>query len=819
MKAKTWLALVATTLAVLGLFFLSAASLSRSPSAGSYNESGSMMNGLAKKSMRSFGGNNSYGDEPEAPPPPAMAAEPQPMAERSMKGLGLRGAGPGGGGLGDAMGFGALGGKSDEGKMGRMDARKKNAPKQPASKEEKDEDGEASGGEGGLAAPAATRAWFPETFLFRPIVVTDASGRAKVEVKVPDRLTTWHVLALAHSREGAQAGTSTDFLGTLPAYVDPVVPPFLIAGDEVRLPVQLVNTTNAAISTKLELSAVGGTLSSSGSAVKVPAEGSDVQYVTLKVPRPGMAALKATLGTTDAVEREVAVKPAGQLVTVSAGGTLAAPRELQLEGPKEPLEGSEKLRLMVFPGALSLVKSELSASPARGGVAEDAYTLLLAGRAAGLLSSLGATPDTAAIRDTAVLAGQRAIRHARSPDVPTAALLTEAALAHGDNPVMARLGERLAAQVARAQRPDGTCQGATGWTLQRLLVTTAECVRAVRASRDTTAAKSRANGVTLKAAGAFARNLARVEDGYTAAAILASGAADGTLADELRKKVLAAIEPRPDGSKVLAVQSGVVRADGVAPSVMEATATAVLALGLDAPESADLGTALLGGYNPYFGWGDGRANLLALRAVVELFKAPVPANVRIVLERDGKEIVAGALDASKLQEVLTLNADAEGSAGLHGWTLRSEPAVPGLGFSLTLQAHVPWKDEAPTPGLELKVAMPDGLEVGKASDVKLTVAAPAGTATVLKLALPAGVQADRPPLDALVSSGRILSFETEDGSLKLHLPARGAGATFEAAVRVVPTLAGTLHADATTLAPEGRPQLARTFKPAVWKVK
>ena len=124
------------------------------------------------------------------------------------------------------------------------------------------------------------------------LLVLDASGsmwgqvdgRAKIEVKVPDRLTTWHVLALAHSREGAQAGTTADFLGTLPTYVDPVVPPFLIAGDEVRLPVQIVNTTNAAIATKLELSAVGGALSTNGGPVKVPAEGNEVQYVTLKVP-------------------------------------------------------------------------------------------------------------------------------------------------------------------------------------------------------------------------------------------------------------------------------------------------------------------------------------------------------------------------------------------------------------------------------------------------------------------------------------------------------------------------------------------------------
>ena len=41
------------------------------------------------------------------------------------------------------------------------------------------------GGEGSVEAP--TRSWFPETFLFDPLVVTDESGRATVPVRVPDR--------------------------------------------------------------------------------------------------------------------------------------------------------------------------------------------------------------------------------------------------------------------------------------------------------------------------------------------------------------------------------------------------------------------------------------------------------------------------------------------------------------------------------------------------------------------------------------------------------------------------------------------------------
>src|SRR6185436_16620228 len=122
--------------------------------------------------------------------------------------------------------------------------------------------GSASGSLGGLVGgeeaeieePAApTRAWFPETFLFAPLVVTNSDGVATHQVRVPDRLTSWRVLALAHSRAGAQAGAETTFRGTLPTYVDPVVPAFLMTGDEVSLPIQIVNTTDEAVTGTLRL--------------------------------------------------------------------------------------------------------------------------------------------------------------------------------------------------------------------------------------------------------------------------------------------------------------------------------------------------------------------------------------------------------------------------------------------------------------------------------------------------------------------------------------------------------------------------------------
>ena len=681
--------------------------------------------------------------------------------------------------------------KSNE--MARKDAAKVMVPKAPGP-------GNAKGD--GDGAEAVTRAWFPETFLFEPLVVTDDRGEATVPVHVPDRLTTWRVLALAHSRNGAQGGATTSFLGTLPTYVDPVVPAFLMSGDEIRLPIQIINTTEAQVASNLDLQVEGAVLTGASGPKTIPAQGSLVEYATLKANRAGTIKLRVGLGATDAIVRTIDVMPAGKPVTVLRTGTLAAPRSLTIEGPPGSDPTTDRVRLLVFPGALALLRAELSVSTARAGVAEDAYALLLAGKASELLVSLGDQPDPQALRTLSILTSQRAIRDGRTLDVTRATLLAEAALAHPDNPVLARLGERAVAYLAQHQRPDGTFSGETGWTLQRVMIATADGTRAASANLATAHARQRAMAVQAKAAGAFARSFEQVPDAYTAAAILASGAVKGELADKLRTRVLDGIKATDDGAKYLHVDDNVVRADGSVPTRAEATALAVLALSGDPKATAtlaDLGTTLLGSYSPAYGWGDGRANLSCMRAVLQLFKAPLPAAVKVTLTMDGKPITSGQFDSAQLKDVLVLDGPAAGFTGSHTWAITAEPAVPGLGYSLALQAWVPWTQQTTQGGLEL--ALPAKLEgtVGKPTEIAINAIAPSGMAVHIRHALPAGVQVDRPSLEALIASGQLQRFELADGKIDLHLTPLQPGQTFAAKYKVIPTLAGKLRSAASLI--------------------
>lgn len=737
-----------------------------------------------------------YEAELQAPPPPPAPSEPRAKAKRG--GLALDGFGPGGGGMA-----------------------KQSAPVISRElSESAPPKGEVADAAEGAGPVAATRAWFPETFLFEPLVVTNADGQATVPVRIPDRLTRWRVLGLAHSQTGEQSGAVASFQGTLPVYVEPVLPGFLVAGDEVRLPIQVVNTTDREVSGALRFEVSNArALESGGGALRVPAQGSVLRYAVVRAERAGTAVIRARFGDADALVKELPVLPAGRPVRSSAGGTLASERTVALAAPEGAIPEASRIRLSVFPGALALLRSELSFAERRASFADDAYALLLAGRAPALLENLGETADRVALRQKTLVLQQRALRHARVADAATAALLAEATLAHPENPILARLGERLLSTLASSQRPDGTFQGGSGWTLQRLLVATADGVRALRAgSAVNEAGTRRSEAAAVRASGAFERYAGQVQDGYTAAAILASGAASGAVKEALRERIRAAIATAGDGTRYLPVEAGIQRADGGRPSPVEATALAILALEGD-PDAPlpDLGAYLLSHYTPYSGWGDGQTNLAALTAVVAVFRAPLPGQVRVVLEQDGRVIAEGTVEPKQAQDLRSFEARGEKlSSG--AFTVRAEPAIPGLGFRLERESWVPWKAEAPS-GLELAVTVPASFRVGEAATLQLTAAGPAHSAWSLRTALPAGVQVDRPALDAQVSAGALAGYEVEDGAITLQVPPRGPGQPFQTQLRVFPTLAGRLNAAASSLEVEGRPGLAAYAPSGTWLIR
>ncbi len=145
------------------------------------------------------------------------------------------------------------------------------APEAMAKAEGDMEDASAAGQ---LPAGVELRAEFADTAFWSPHVTTDAEGRAIVEVKLPDNLTTWVARAVGVTAATEVGEATTEILVTKPLLVRPVVPRFFVVGDRVRLAALVTNQTSAALSTEVTLGSTGLTLEEPAvRTVDVPANG------------------------------------------------------------------------------------------------------------------------------------------------------------------------------------------------------------------------------------------------------------------------------------------------------------------------------------------------------------------------------------------------------------------------------------------------------------------------------------------------------------------------------------------------------------------
>lgn len=647
----------------------------------------------------------------------------------------------------------------EEGRVGKKENRLAGKP----------DDGEASPDETTL------RRWFPEAFLWQPLVETDANGHATVDVRVPDSLTTWRVLGLAHDRAGRQAGTVATFDTRLPAWVEPVTPAFLYAGDEVVVPVQVFNGGADALRETLRVDATGVWRGGGQLAVTVPVGSSDRRDVRLVTTGAGPARLVATLGGADAVERVIPVRPVGRPVVTSRGGTLATTRSFPIQSADGADPRTESLEVLVFSGPLSVLAAELEALPTGPSICERGYGLALAGRLAALVRATGATLDPKASRRALQVGWQRVSPYAVNPDPATATDLLLVTRGISDHELASAAAARLTREVADAQRADGTWARQDTAPLQQVLVQTALAVRAL--PNDAELARSRARG-------AFERHLRRVEDPYTASAILATGLLDKDSASVLEKLLIDAIVER-DGARVLTVPDGVKNAWGWTPSRAEALAWATLALQprADLTWRGDLVGELLQGYAPGAGFGAGAADVLVLDALLGALP-PAPRPVEVSLLLDGQIVARGTVDPG--QPKLPVRLMAQPGAGAHTITLQTASEVPGLGFAATLRDWVPWTGSEALPGVDVEVDV-GPMRLGREGTVTVTLAAPSGVGVDVVVPLPAGAQVDaasvRDPAGAVTATVR-------PDAVLLHARPFGAGEIVSVTIPVQPAFAG-----------------------------
>ncbi|HEY5947537.1 MAG TPA: alpha-2-macroglobulin family protein, partial [Kofleriaceae bacterium] len=144
-------------------------------------------------------------------------------------------------------------------------------PKQGAKKQAENKNGkDDEDGEGTKAI--AIRSNFNPLAAFSPTVKTGADGKAIVEVKMPDNLTRYRIVAIVASGDKQFGKGESAVTARLPLMVRPSPPRFLNFGDTFKLPVVVQNQTDAPMTVKLAMRATNAAITDgAGREVSVPA--------------------------------------------------------------------------------------------------------------------------------------------------------------------------------------------------------------------------------------------------------------------------------------------------------------------------------------------------------------------------------------------------------------------------------------------------------------------------------------------------------------------------------------------------------------------
>jgi hypothetical protein len=199
------------------------------------------------------------------------------------------------------------------------------------------------------------REFFPETLVWQPSLETDAAGRARLDFKLADNITTWKMSVIASTEDGRLGMAEREFLSFQPFFAEHDPPRILTEGDRISLPVVLRNYLERPQSVTLEMKPESwfALVGAPRQTATVPAGEAarptfDFRAVaSIKDGKQRVTALGAEAG--DAIEKPVTVHPDGEERAQTAATLFDAAGTLAVNLPAETIRGSIQSELKIYP--------------------------------------------------------------------------------------------------------------------------------------------------------------------------------------------------------------------------------------------------------------------------------------------------------------------------------------------------------------------------------------------------------------------------------------------------------------------------------------
>ncbi|MFH0733044.1 MAG: MG2 domain-containing protein [bacterium] len=180
---------------------------------------------------------------------------------------------------------------------------------------------------------------------------TNSDGTVKVKINIPEYNGELRVMALAYSGNRFGSGeTSIKVMDDL--IIEPEIPRFLSANDSLISVVSLLNTTNKTGKVTLTVSTEGLIYVKSKKQfnVEIPPNGIKQVQVGFKADsKVGTAKIKfSTSGYANVIQNiDIAIRPLSSYYSEYGSGTIKAKDNIQINLPKNYLEGTENVQLVI----------------------------------------------------------------------------------------------------------------------------------------------------------------------------------------------------------------------------------------------------------------------------------------------------------------------------------------------------------------------------------------------------------------------------------------------------------------------------------------
>ncbi|MBN1258762.1 Ig-like domain-containing protein [Candidatus Peregrinibacteria bacterium] len=202
-----------------------------------------------------------------------------------------------------------------------------------------------SKGGGGGDVDAKERKNFKDTAYWNPNILTGKDGKAEISFALPDNLTTWHLLAIAQTKDHLFGAKDLSFIETKQVIVRPIRPRFAVVGDEVEMAAAVHNYTDKEQNFKVSLIGSGWNgLARMEQNVKVEPEEQAKLVFPVKITRAEKAVFRFKAegnGVTDEIEESIPLYDFGtpQAVATSGVADQAALEEIYIPAPDEYKDG------------------------------------------------------------------------------------------------------------------------------------------------------------------------------------------------------------------------------------------------------------------------------------------------------------------------------------------------------------------------------------------------------------------------------------------------------------------------------------------------